>query len=272
VNATKTFNRICTGLALLCIACGAIAVLLTRSLRVIYDTAALTQNIVFAVLCVLTLSCVVLVVQVHILKRLQYKQPLFTAGFALGCAVLAMPLTHGAVGMLHQQQHQRVTAGAGFVRITGTVAATLPEILQQTIDPTLPLDRVELDNQGGDVGGALRAAAWLKARGVKTAVVTGACASACAYMTLMFPNRFLAENASLGFHDVRSLVAEKKEEAEGRAELISVITENGISETVARSLFSTTELRWPSTPELLADQLITGCWNTATSSPAACKP
>lgn len=265
-------HRAFVAAALFCTLGAGLAILLTRSPDALVGAASWIRLPVFLFMPVGLAASVLFGVRYRFFEqRPADKKLLLISTVAVCCAMGAAPLTNGAVGMLTQRAQQRIAVGRDFVRITGgDTAANLGELLQQLVDDSVPLNRVELDNGGGDVNGAIAAARWLRRRGVDRAVITGRCASACAYMALMFPQRYLAPGGSMGFHDITSLTGDKQAAAEGRATLIASIIANGVNEVIAQGLFATRELRWPSQQQLLQDNLITSCWDPKAQAPAPC--
>jgi hypothetical protein len=190
----------------------------------------------------------------------------------LSAAMSLAPFAHAAAALTPVQEQQHLVVGPGFVRIEGATDANLAEALESAVDPKQRLERVELVNDGGDVDGVIAAAGWLRGRGVRRAVVVGQCASACAYMALLFPERELAPMGLMGFHDVHSSSGNQRAMAAGRRRLLRLFSANGISSSTAQALFSNQYLRWYTRRELLARHLITGCWDPVKSRRESCQP
>jgi len=185
-------------------------------------------------------------------------------------ALLAARMSNGAAGLLREQSLETISVGPHSVAIHGAIASDLVSRLQQTLDSQLSVDTVELDNNGGNPLAAIAAAQWLRERGARRAVVTGRCASACAYMALLFPERYLQAGAALGFHRVISFTGNHDEAAQAQRRLRDVFIGQGLRPDVIDGLFASDALRWPSVTELLNQGLITGCWDSQAGRPAGC--
>lgn len=189
---------------------------------------------------------------------------------ATGVTLIAMLTLGAATTRLRLASNMRVQVGADFVFVGGTIGHDLEAQLDESAHPSVAIDRIVLSSSGGSVSAAIGAANWLKARGVRRAVIEGDCASACAFLALMLPERYLAPGAALGFHDISTPTIMPSKGEATRSELIERIAGNGISVDVMEALLSGRELRYPSRAELLSDQLVTGCWSQQSKAPARC--
>jgi hypothetical protein len=185
-------------------------------------------------------------------------------------SALAFVIASASRQVIWQHTGARITVGSDYVRILGMIPNDLADQLDSTVEPDVPLRVVYLENEGGDVDAALRASRWLRQRGADTAVVTGRCASSCAFMALLMPHRYLSREGRLGFHDVHSISGGSEIEARAHRRVIDALIANGIARPTAEWLLASRELIWPSETVLMDSHLIDGCWDVRERHPVTC--
>lgn len=189
-------------------------------------------------------------------------------GVAWGLSYVAFFPSLVATTSLRLDNDMRLQVGPNFVRIGGAIGPSLLPQLQGMLHPSLPLDYVVLSNGGGSVDAALETAAWLRAKGVRKAIVEGDCSSACSFLALLLPERYLARGAALGFHDVSS--TQGKSAARNRDALLTQFAANGLDRTLLDSLLVGRKIVFVDTAFALKHQLVTGCWDTEAKAPVTC--
>lgn len=185
----------------------------------------------------------------------------------IGITSLALNLSSSH---LRLESAMRIQVGADFVHIGGAMAPSLTDQLEAAVHPSVDLKRVVLSNDGGNVDQAVAAAAWFRRRNVKTAIIEGDCASACTIMALLMPERYLAQGASLGFHDLWGQRGREDVLAEAKADLFARFAANAIDLNAVADLFKGRQLIYPSRDYLLANGLISGCWSHQSAAPVTC--
>lgn len=171
---------------------------------------------------------------------------------------------------LQLEEQQTIRIGPELVQIHGTISHDLAKQLRALIHPSLQLQRVHLNSSGGSVAAAIDTADLLMAQGVRSAIIEGECASACAIMALAFPQRYLTDGATLGFHALSALGTSQSQLAQEREMLLFRFAHNGISRDTLRPLFAGREMHYPDRAWLLEHGLVTGCWDYDTQAPRAC--
>ena len=198
------------------------------------------------------------------------RQWLLTSTALTVCAVLAVGGIGAGANVLRLESALRLQVGPDFVFIGGAMPRTLVAQLEQAVHPSLPLQRVVLSNAGGSIQAALETAEWLRARGVRQAVIEGDCASACAVLALLMQERYLTPGAALGFHDLWGRNAHSDELQRDRAEVLKQLGANGIDVAFIEPLMRGRELQYPDRDILLSRGLVTGCWSVQTRTPESC--
>ena len=101
-------------------------------------------------------------------------------------------------------------------------------------------------------------------------MIEGDCASACAILALLLPERYLASGAALGFHDLWGRNEGSAELRRDRTEVLRQLEANGVDVAFIEPLMSRRELKYPDRSQLLSRGIVTGCWSTQAQSPEAC--
>lgn len=219
------------------------------------------------------LVAVALLAAVRVLRPVDPAEWRRDVGAAAVCVVTSF-LALGALPPVQQRllldAAMVVTFGPEDVRITGGTGRSLPRRLSEGLGPELRPRRVFLANPGGDVQAGLAAAALLRERGVDTAIVDGDCASACAFMAALFPNRLLAEHGRLGYHDIRAFGASPSVALENRQTLVARLQAAGHATAVVDRMLGSRELVYPARDDLLRDGLVTGCWSSERGQAVPC--
>ena len=190
---------------------------------------------------------------------------------AFGVLSVAVIVLDRAVTHLRLEAGMVVQVGADFVFIGGAMADDLVSQLDRAVHPSVELNRVILSNNGGSIRAAIDTAAWLAHRGVRRAVVEGDCASACALLALLMPERYLTPGAALGFHDLWRPGARRSAVEATRIEVLERLRANGVDADAIDRLMRGRELYFPPRPELLSKALVTGCWSESMRRPSACE-
>lgn len=227
---------------------------------------------VFAAFPVALAAALIFGVRVHVLKKKTDadKQMLFMAAMATLAAYASMTTINGAYYRALFKGEQRITYGDGFVRLTGAIADDLAQQLEAHSDSSLRLGRVELEGPGGDPAGALAGGRWLRAHGVQRAVVTGDCASACAILALMFPERDIAPGGRLGFHSIISPSGDNLHATGVQRDVNTVLAENGIAGDLLARLFNSRDVVWYTRDELVSANIVADCWDSVKREVAPC--
>lgn len=188
----------------------------------------------------------------------------------MACALLALGGLGASATVLRLEAALRLQVGPDFVFIGGAMPRSLMAQLQAMVHPSVSLNRVILSNAGGSIPAALETAQWLKQRGVRRAVIEGDCASACAVLALLLPERYLTPGAALGFHDLWGRNAASEELRTDRDKVLSAMRANGVDTSFIEPLMVGRELRYPDRVELLDRRLVTGCWSQTERAPEPC--
>ena len=186
------------------------------------------------------------------------------------CSLIAVGGLGAGANVLRLEAALRLQVGPDFVFIGGAMPRDLGAQLEAAVHPSVPLQRVVLSNAGGSIQAALETAEWLHDRGVRKAVVEGDCASACAVLALLMPERYLTPGAALGFHDLWGREANSDELQRDRAEVLSKMRANGIDTGFIEPLMVGRHLQYPDRAELLSHRIVTGCWSQANRAPEPC--
>lgn len=156
------------------------------------------------------------------------------------------------------------------LRIEGAVAPSLPDRLRALPADYRPARVVLANNDGGAVRGILDAVPYIREHGWKIVVIEGACASSCAYLAMLFEQRFMAPDARLGFHDIRQIDDKRVPDSPDRRRLTDSLVGMGYSAELVQQLLSSDELVWFDRQEALSRHLINGCWSTQAVAPVSC--
>lgn len=186
------------------------------------------------------------------------------------CSLIAIAGLGAGANVLRLEAALRLQVGPDFVFISGAMPRNLPAQLEGAVHPSVPLKRVVLSNAGGSIQAALETAEWLRARGVRQAVVEGDCASACAVLALLIQERYLTPGAALGFHDLWGRKADSDELKRDRAEVRSRLDANGIDIAFIEPLMVGREMQYPDRAQLFARRIVTGCWSQTARAPEPC--
>ena len=189
---------------------------------------------------------------------------------ATGVCLIALLTLGAATTRLRLASNMRVQVGADFVFVGGTMGHDLSARLAESAHPSVAIDRIVLSSSGGSVPAAIEAANWLKMRGVRRAVIEGDCASACALLALLMPERYLTPGAALGFHELWGRNAASSELRSDRAEVLSLMRTIGIDTGFIEPLMVGRELQYPDRAELLSRRIVTGCWSQVYRAPEPC--
>jgi len=188
----------------------------------------------------------------------------------LGFAILAPTFLAVLHKRIEADALMMFSVNAGVVRVEGSVGGSLPRRLAE-LPPGLKLTRLDLVNNGGGlVQEMLVAEAELRRRGVSAVVIDGDCASSCAFMAMLFPQRLMSEGARLGFHDVRDASGTRSNAWKARKDVSDRLAAAGYSSELIADLLSSDRLRWRSRGQALAAGLATGCWDTTANAGAPC--
>lgn len=190
------------------------------------------------------------------------------ASMLVMCVFLAMAGLGAGATVLRLESGLRLQVGNDFVFVGGSIPRDLASRLEAVVHPSAPITRVILSSNGGSVQGAIDSAEWLKARGVTRAVIEGDCESACAFLALLLPERYLADGAALGFHDVWGEAS--RDLAATRTDLLARMDANRIDTAYLRPLMSSSQIQHPSRADLLAHRIVTGCWSQSARAPTKC--
>lgn len=186
------------------------------------------------------------------------------------CSLIAVGGLGAGANVLRLEAALQLQIGPDFVFIGGAMPRDLVARLEGAVHPSVPLQRAVLSNSGGSIQAAIETAEWLRGRGVRQAVVEGDCASACAMLALLMPERYLTPGAALGFHDLWGREANSDELQRDRAELLSRMRANGIDTGFIEPLMVGRQLQYPDRAELLSRRIATGCWSQANRAPEPC--
>ena len=186
------------------------------------------------------------------------------------CSLIAVGGLGAGANVLRLEAALRLQVGPDFVFIGGAMPRDLVAQLEGAVHPSVPLQRAVLSNSGGSIQAAIETAEWLRGRGVRQAVVEGDCASACALLALLMPERYLTPGAALGFHDLWGRKRTSEELQRDRAEVLSRLEANGVDVAFIEPLMVGRELMYPDRSQLLARRVVTGCWSQTARAPEQC--
>lgn len=140
----------------------------------------------------------------------------------------------------------------GQLVIAGAIGGRLPEIVTVAANQKAVRSVLLKDNDGGDIIAAIMAAQILEEAGVTKVRVDGNCASSCAYLAMMLPDREFGPTARMGFHDVRSMIGSRNHVDIERAFLKTALMKQGHSSKLIDKWLSTDDVVWY-TPEQLSE-------------------
>lgn len=186
------------------------------------------------------------------------------------CSMIAVGGLGAGANVLRLEAALRLQVGPDFVFIGGAMPRDLVAQLEGAVHPSVPLQRAVLSNSGGSIQAAIETAEWLRGRGVRQAVVEGDCASACAMLALLMPERYLTPGAALGFHDLWGREVNSDQLQRDRADVLSRMRANSIDTALIERLMVGRELQYPDRAELLSRRIVTGCWSQANRAPEPC--
>lgn len=232
--------------------------------------AAILLNAVAAILLVSIITMIISALAWRVLKQPRGRDWMATASMISLCALLSLAGLGAGASSLRLESALRLQVGADFVFIGGAMPRDLAERLEELVHPGLSLQSVVLSNSGGSIEAALETAAWLEQRGVRRAIVEGDCASACAVLALLLPERYLAPGAALGFHALWGRNRHSSELQADQALVLARFERNGIDAAFVETLLVGSDMNYPDRSQLLATGLISGCWSHSERAPMPC--
>ena len=241
----------------------------------VFQSATATAKACTALLGATILQCLVAVVatprkakgkeQVPAGGRVLGDWPIALAGLAFAFSFAAMALNADAAQNAQLEMTQRLALDGDTLRLDGAIGKSLPERLRQVYAAGGHPRRLTLGaNHGGNVEAMLEAAKILQAHQLDEARVTGPCDSACAFLALLLPHRYLAPGGALGFHDVRkSITGDRKAAEDSRLSLHASMRAAGYTDELVDELLASDQIQYPARAELQRRHLITGCIDDA---------
>lgn len=163
----------------------------------------------------------------------------------------ALVVAHRGYWVARANYRMTVEAQVGEVRVAGSIGPELPARLRQALASGTIHRLVLKDNDGGDVTAAIMSSLLLRDAGITQVRIEGRCASSCAFLALLLPERFYAPMAELGFHDVRNIVG-KREAAEPARELLRVsMRQAGLTSRQIDLILSSDHIVWYTREQLV---------------------
>lgn len=166
-------------------------------------------------------------------------------------------VSHRAYATARMDHRMTVSAAAGELVITGAIGPSLPAEVRERVSSGQIHRLVLKANQGGDVIAAVIVGYTLKEHAITQVRIEGDCASSCAFLALMMPERFFGPTARLGFHDVRSLTGNRQQVGPEREILRAALMGAGHREEQVERMLATDDIAW-FTPQELLDQGMVG--------------
>jgi len=166
-----------------------------------------------------------------------------------------LAVAHRGFWVASANHRMDVDARSGEVRVEGAIGPSLPDKLRAAIATGAVHRLVLKDNDGGDVVAAILSSLILKDAGVTQVRIEGRCASSCAFLALMVPERFYGPGAQLGFHDIRSITG-NREKAQPDREILRVsLRQAGLTAAQVDLILSSEEIVWFTRPQLVEQGL-----------------
>jgi hypothetical protein len=163
----------------------------------------------------------------------------------------SLTVAHRGFWMASANHRMEISTQGGELLVSGAIGPNLPEKVRAALSSGT-VHRLRLkNNDGGDVSAAMMTSLILRDAGITQVRVEGLCASSCAFLALLLPERFYAPHAKLGFHDVRSIVG-KRDGAELTRELLRIsMRQAGLTADQVDLILSTDEVVWYSREQLV---------------------
>lgn len=140
--------------------------------------------------------------------------------------------------------------GAELV-VSGAIGPGLPGKFKEALSGGTVHRLVLKDNSGGDVIAAILSSMALRDAGVTQVRIEGRCASSCAFLALLVPERFYAPDAQIGFHDVRSISGNRDGAQPDRDILRVSLRQSGLTQDHVDLILSSDEIVWYSPQQLV---------------------
>lgn len=137
-----------------------------------------------------------------------------------------------------------IDARQGEVWIEGAIGPSLPEKLEHVLGSRSGHRLVLKDNTGGDVIAAVMASMALRDAGIAQVRIEGDCASSCAFLAMLMPERYYGPQARLGFHDVRSIAGNRQIASPEREILRVALRQAGLSAPVVSRMLASNHIEW----------------------------
>lgn len=174
--------------------------------------------------------------------------------------------------MLKLSMTHEIEVDGNRVVLSGAVPPDLEERMRKSMQGTSGVSILELaGNEGGALNYLESTRDYLVGQGVRRAVVTGPCGSACALLALMMPEAYLANRGRLGFHQTSSGTKLREQNTELRESLIKAIDRQRGNGDLVSALSVGKPIVYQPRRFLLDRGLIDGCWDEKAGEPAGCR-
>ncbi|MDT0618475.1 hypothetical protein RM531_08295 [Salinisphaera sp. P385] len=174
--------------------------------------------------------------------------------------------------MLKLSMTHEIEVDGNRVVLSGAVPPDLEERMRKAIQGASGVSILELAaNEGGALNYLESTRDYLVGEGVRRAVVTGPCGSACALLALMMPEAYVANRGRLGFHQTSSGTKLREQNTELRESLIRAIDRQRGNGELVSALSVGEPIVYQPRGFLLDRGLIDGCWDEKAGEPARCR-